>query len=99
MKQIVLSLAFAAAAFAGDWTGHISDDKCGASHSDGAQKSIDCVTSCIKRGGKAVLVANGKVMQIANQDKVAASLYGKKVTVKGDLKGDSLTVASIAAAQ
>jgi hypothetical protein len=56
------------------------------------------VTACIKGGAKPVLVVDGKVVGIANADKVTEPLYGKKVTVTGDLKGDSLTIATIAAA-
>lgn len=100
MKKTGLLLMFAATAvFAGEWTGYISETKCGAKHNDGSAASVSCVTGCIKGGAKPVLVVDGKVVGIANDAKVTADLYGKKVTVTGDLKGESLTIASIAAAK
>lgn len=99
MKKAGLFLMFAAtAAFAGEWTGYISETKCGAKHNDGSAGAIACVKTCIKGGAKPVLVVDGKVVGIANDAKVTADLYGKKVTVTGDLKGESLTIATIAAA-
>ena len=89
----------ATAAFAGEWTGYISETKCGAKHNDGSAASVSCVTGCIKGGAKPVLVVDGKVVGIANTAKVTADLYGKKVTVTGDLAGESLTIATIAAAK
>ncbi len=99
MKKAGLFLVFAAtAAFAGEWTGYISETKCGAKHNDGSAGAVSCVTACIKGGAKPVLVVDGKVVGIANADKVTEPLYGKKVTVTGDLKGETLTIATIAAA-
>lgn len=100
MKKLSLALMFlATSAFAGEWTGYISDAKCGAAHSDGSAKSVGCVKGCIKGGQAAVFVSDGKVIKIANQDKVPADLQGQKVTIHGDLAGDSVTIASIAAAK
>ncbi|MGJ5819387.1 hypothetical protein [Paludibaculum fermentans] len=100
MKKLGLILAVTTmCAFAGEWTGYISETKCGAKHADASAGSVACVKSCISRGSKPVLVSDGKVVAIANTDKVPADLYGQKVTVSGDLKDDSLTIASIAAAK
>lgn len=96
MKRIALFAAFAAAtAFAGEWTGYISDSKCGAAHSDGSAKSIACVKGCVKSGLKPVFVADGKVLKIANTDVVKEDVLGKKVRVKGELSGDTLTLSSV----
>lgn len=94
MKQFALVALFAVSAFAAEWKGTISDAKCGAAHADASEKSMKCVNGCVKGGQKAVLVSDGKVMQIANQDKVAAHL-GHKVTVTGTLEGDTVTVDSV----
>ena len=100
MKKAGLYLMFAAtAAFAGEWTGYISETKCGAKHNDGSADAVSCVQTCIKGGAKPVLVVDGKVVAIANTAKVPEDLYGKKVSVTGDLKGGSLTIATIAAAE
>jgi hypothetical protein len=88
---------FAVSAMAGTWTGYISESKCGAKHADGSAKSIACVTACVKNGASPVLVSEGKVIKIENTDKVMDHL-GHKVTVTGNLSGDTLTIASVQAA-
>ncbi len=96
MKKFVFTFAlFAAAALASDWTGYISETKCGAKHSDASAGSVGCVKGCIKGGAKPVLVVDGKVVPIANPDKVPEALYGQKVTVTGDLKDDAVQIETI----
>jgi hypothetical protein len=41
-----------------------------------------------------LVTPDGKIYKIANQDKITAQA-GKNVTVTGDLKGDTITVASV----
>jgi len=99
MKKFALALAFLALpAFAGEWTGYVSEDKCGARHKSGSDADVNCVKACIKGGAKPVLVVNGDVVKIGNPDKVPEALYGKKAKVTGELKDGSLIIASIAAA-
>ena len=93
MKKLafVFSLV-AASAFAADVKGTISDAKCGKAHADASEKSMKCVNGCVKGGQKAVLITeDGKILQIADQEKVAAHL-GHKVTISGKVSGDSITV-------
>ena len=52
----------------------------------------------MKGGATPVLVSDGKVLKIADTSKVQDFL-GKKVVVKGDLEGDTVTIASIEAAK
>lgn len=100
MKKLVLLLAcFAVAVFGAEWTGYISCASCGAKHGDGSQSSVDCVKACIKAGAKPVLVVGDKVVRISNAEKTPLDLYGRKVTVTGTLKGDTIQIASIAAAK
>ena len=100
MKKAGLFLMFAAtAAFAGEWTGYVSESKCGAKHNDGSAGAVSCVNACIKGGAKPVLVVDGKVVMVANTTKIPADLYGKKVTVTGELADEKLTIATIAAAE
>jgi len=99
MKQLVLGLLlFGAPLFAGEWTGYISEDKCGAKHQSGSAADVSCVKACIKGGAKPVLVTDGKVVKIANPDRVPESLYGLKAKVTGELKDGALVIASIAKA-
>jgi hypothetical protein len=88
---------FAASAFAATVEGYIADSNCGAKQ--GAKAASDahanCAAKCIKGGAKAVLVTSeGKVYQIANQDKVADHA-GHKVTLEGKISGDTITVDSV----
>ncbi|HYI93036.1 MAG TPA: hypothetical protein VEX68_05800 [Bryobacteraceae bacterium] len=94
MKKFAFVALFAASAFAAEWKGTISDSKCAAAHADASEKSMKCVNACVKGGQKAVLVSDGKVLKIANQDKVTEHL-GHKVTVSGKLEGDTVTVDSV----
>ncbi len=96
MKKITLTFVlFAAAAVASDWTGYISEMKCGAKHGDASEGSIACVKGCIKGGAKPVLVVDGKVIAISNPDKVPEALYGLKVKVSGELEHDAVEIESI----
>jgi hypothetical protein len=100
MKRLAIILAIcSSAAFAAEWTGYVSESQCGAKHSDASAASVGCVKGCIKRGAKPVLVVDGKVVPISNTDKVPEALYGQKVSVSGELKGDAVVIASIQAAK
>jgi hypothetical protein len=93
---LVLSL-FAMSAAAADFAGYITDANCGAKMGAKAasEKHANCAAKCIKGGAKAVLVTEeGKVYQIANQDKVTEHA-GHKVTVTGKLDGETITVESV----
>jgi len=102
MRKFVLGITFFSAlamtAVAAEFTGYISDAGCAAKQ--GAAKVASdshagCAKGCIKRGDKAVLVTpEGKIYQIANQDKVVEHA-GEKVTLVGDADGDSITVTEV----
>jgi hypothetical protein len=102
MQKFVLGFTFVSAlamtAMAAEWSGYISDAGCTAKQ--GAEKvaadsHAGCAKSCIKRGDKAVLVTpEGKVFQIANQDKVIDHA-GQKVTLVGEVDADSITVKEV----
>jgi len=83
------------------WTGKISDSACGAKHEEAAEgqgvmADRDCTQACIRGGSKYVLVVDGKVFQIANQDnKDLATHAGHAVKMTGELKGNAITVSKI----
>lgn len=88
-----LTVGFSASVFAAEYKGYIIDEKC--SKVASMKGDVDCATKCIKGGSPAVLLTDsGTVYKIANQDKVVP-MAGKQVTVNGNLKGDTLTVANI----
>jgi hypothetical protein len=83
------------------WSGKISDSACGAKHEEAAEgqgvmADRDCTQACIRGGSKYVLVVDGKVFQIANQDnKDLATHAGHAVKMTGELKGNAITVTKI----
>jgi hypothetical protein len=79
--------------------GFISEEHCGASHSSPSADATKCVKGCMKRGSAAVLVSNGKVYKLKGEDAAVKDLAGENVTVTGTVDGDTITVASVAAAQ
>lgn len=83
--------------------GMISDSMCGAGHAkmieahkDAKMTDRDCTLACIKGGGKYVLVANGKVYNISNQNLAALQEHaGHQVSVTGDVNGTTIAVSKI----
>ena len=58
----------------------------------------DCALACVKGGGQFVFVSDGKVYKIANQDSPLLMMHAghANVTLSGDMKGDTITVAKVA---
>jgi len=89
------------ASAAGTWTGKISDAMCGTSHdsmTEHGKKMSDkqCTVACVQHGSEYVFVEGDKVLKIANQNfKGLQQFAGDTVTLTGDLKGDTITVAQI----
>jgi hypothetical protein len=75
-------------------SGVVSDDMCGLKHAKASEGSAKCIEGCVSGGHKYVLVSNGKLYQLDAQDKFKG-LGGKAVTVTGEVKGDTITVASV----
>jgi hypothetical protein len=97
MKKLTAAAALvfglAASGMAAEFKGFVEDTKC--STNPDMKDDADCAQKCIKGGSPAVLVtADGKIYKIANQDKIVAHA-GMKVVVTGDMKGDTITVASV----
>ena len=101
MKKVTLTAAlFAMGAFAESWTGTLTDANCGAKHADASEKSQACSKRCFERGGAAVLVVGDKVVKIDESSRAKlGALMGQKVVVDGTMKDDTVTVASIKAAE
>ena len=106
MKQLLVLLAFALTASASvaaeqTWTGNISDSACGKKHEEAAEGNgvmpdRECTQACVRGGSKYVLVVDGKVFQIANQDnKDLATHAGHTVRLTGEMKGSAITVSKI----
>ena len=109
MKALILGLLvmtagiiMTASAAQQTWTGKISDSNCGATHKTAAEhggKAMtdrECTQACIKGGAKYVFVSDGNVYKIENQAFAGLPLHaGHAVTLRGDMKGDTITVSKI----
>jgi len=97
----VIALVTTVAAIGADqtWTGQISDSKCRASHVAAAhgKKMSDraCAQACVKGGAQYVMVSDGKVYKLMNHDADLAAHAGHKVTLTGNLNGDTIRVSTI----
>ena len=92
---LVLS-AFAMIAMADEWTGWISDSKCGAKGAKAEHQN--CAEECVKGGAAPVFVSDGKVLKIDDAAKVQEHI-GHKVTISGELNEDTIKVGSVKMAE
>jgi hypothetical protein len=101
--SVVLMLAFAGAfaAFAQQQslTGVVTDSMCGVTHMAKDKTPAQCTQMCVKDGMKYALAAEKKVYTLEGHEAELAKLAGQKVTVKGTLKGDTLSVQEVAASK
>jgi len=95
VKKLLLVFGVASiSAFAADWTGYIVDKGCSTKAKE-TWTNEACVKRCVGRGDPLVFVTEeGKVYQVADQDKVKAH-GGHKVTVSGTMDGDTIKVDSV----
>jgi hypothetical protein len=92
-------------AFAGEFTGYISDEKCASSNAKAHAAAEwvvpsafeSCVQKCVKAGSTAVFVTeDNKVLKIdaESMKKITAHL-GHKVSVSGSINGDTVKIDKI----
>src|SRR6202049_826583 len=80
-------------ALAADFNGYCIYQNC--SSKAAMRGNVECANKCIKGGSAAVLVTDdGKIYKFDDQAKVLHHA-GKKVTVTGRLKDDTITVAKV----
>ena len=92
---ILLLSLFAVSAMADEFTGWISDSRCGAKGASAQHK--DCAAKCIKGGAAPVFVMDNKVLKIDDASKVEQHI-GQKVIVTGSVDGNTIKVQSVKAA-
>ncbi len=94
MKKVVtimvLTLFCASMAFAGEYTGYVTDAKCAPTKAGEAHAG--CAKNCIKGGQKAVLAdGEGKVWTIADSEQSKVTPHaGHKVKITGSASGMSI---------
>ncbi len=97
MMLVAAMLVFGCLSWAKTITGVVSDSMCGAKHAKAGEASAECVKKCEDGGAKLVVVSGGKVYTTDDQDKLKG-FEGKEVKVSGTVKGDALTITSVAEA-
>jgi hypothetical protein len=101
MAMSLLLTTASAADKAQSYTGEVSDAMCGAHHMGGTP--AECTRACVSKGSKYSLVVGDKVYTLDTADKKSLDtlyqLAGAKAKVTGSLDGDTIKVASVAAAK
>jgi hypothetical protein len=80
-------------------TGTVTDSMCGAHHMMQGKTAAECTRECVKGGSDYALASSDKVYTLKGDKTKFNSLAGQKVTVKGALSGNTITVSSIVAAK
>ena len=76
-------------------TGIVSDAMCGATHMMKDKPAAECLRYCVKQGTKYALVADKKAYTLEGHEGELDKYAAQKVTVKGTLRGETLTVESL----
>ncbi|HYO81350.1 MAG TPA: hypothetical protein VES20_08125 [Bryobacteraceae bacterium] len=98
MRKLTATAILAAGmALGGEMTGWISDASCGAANAKPDAASRECTRNCLKGGAAPVFVSDngGKVFKLAGKVDAAKTHVDYKVKIKGQVKGDTLTVESV----
>jgi hypothetical protein len=81
------------------WTGDISDATCGPNHlkmSQGLFNSHECTLACTEKAKFVFVNAEGKVLEIANQDFAALKeMAGESVKLTGEMDKDVITIVKL----
>lgn len=80
-------------------TGVVTDSMCGAHHMMPGASPATCTRECVRRGAKFALAVGNRVYILSGKKAAVNSLAGEKATVKGNLSGNTITIASIRAAK
>jgi len=76
-------------------TGVVSDAMCGQTHMMKDKPDAECLRYCVKQGTKYALVVGKTVYTLEGHEAELDKYAAQKVTVKGTLKGETVTVESV----
>jgi hypothetical protein len=79
--------------------GVVSDAMCGQTHMMKDKPDADCLRYCVKQGNKYALVVGKSVYTLQGHEAELDKYAAQKVTVKGTVKGETLTVESVVPAK
>ncbi len=75
--------------------GVVSDAMCGQTHMMKDRPDADCLRYCVKQGNKYALVVGKRVYTLEGHEAELDKYAAQKVTVKGTVKGETLTIESV----
>lgn len=93
---LVTSFAFGATT---TLTGTVGDDMCGKKHMMPGKSDAECTRLCVKAGSHYALRVGDKVYKLNGAAAQLDKYAGAKVTITGDVQGDSVQVAEVAPAK
>ena len=98
---LTFALAGAVIAFAQQQSlnGVVTGSMCGAAHMAKDKTPAECTRMCVKDGMKYALAADKKLYTLEGHEAELSKLAGQRVTVKGTLKGNTLSVQEVAASK
>ena len=76
-------------------TGVVSDAMCGQTHMMKDKPDADCLRYCVKQKNKYALVVGKSVYTLEGHESELDKYAAQKVTVKGTVKGETMTVESV----
>lgn len=77
------------------FTGMVTDQHCGAKHSDTTKSVAECVRSCARNGIKYTLLNGDTSYQLEAMPDQLAVVAGERATISGTLAGDVIRISSI----
>lgn len=80
-------------------TGVVSDAMCGRTHMMKDRSNAECLRYCVKRQNKYALVVGKTVYTLDGHEAELDKYAAQKVTLKGTVKGEIVTVESVAPAK
>ncbi len=76
-------------------TGVVSDAMCGQTHMMKDKPDADCLRYCVKQGTKYALVVGKTVYTLEGHEAELDKYAAQKVTLKGTVKGETMTVETV----
>lgn len=77
----------------------VSDDHCGARHTDKEKNPSDCTRICVRNGSKYALVDGDKIFKLEGNDADLARLAGQRADFEGRLSNDTIKISKVIPAQ
>ncbi|MDP9158716.1 MAG: hypothetical protein M3O09_00595 [Acidobacteriota bacterium] len=75
--------------------GVVTDDHCGARHTDKEKNPSDCTRICVRNGSKYALVDGDKIFKLEGNDADLARLAGQRADFEGTLRNDTIKISKV----